>query len=65
MFKKLFCNADGKVSFTKIGGWIFSVAGYISLAEGVPSNIRVIAGAIASIGAATGIAGARDAVDKK
>jgi hypothetical protein len=64
MFKKLFCNAEGKVSFTKIGGWVFSVAGYIALLDGVPSNIRAIAGAIASIGAATGIVGARDAMTK-
>jgi hypothetical protein len=64
MFKRLFCNADGKVSVTKIGGWLFSVAGYIAVAPGVPENVRVIAGAISAFGVATGIAGARDAMTK-
>jgi hypothetical protein len=64
MFKNLFFNDQGKFSLTKIGGWVFSIAGYIAIAEGVPQNIRMIAGAIAAIGAGTGIAGVRNAITK-
>jgi hypothetical protein len=64
--KKLLLNVEGKVSLTKLGTWLVALA--IGLQQsGVDFSGRIddLLKVIVAIGAAIGIAGARDALGKK
>jgi hypothetical protein len=63
--KKLLLNVEGKVSLTKLGTWLVAIS--IGLQQsGVDFSGRIddLLKIIVAIGAAIGIAGARDALGK-
>lgn len=62
ILKKLVLNENGKISITKIGGWVISISAMLAAQGIVPLQT---AETIAAIGGLLGITGARDAIGKK
>jgi hypothetical protein len=68
--KKLFLNLEGKVSWTKISGWILSTAGSVlALAQAgvihLSQNMIAALIVVLFVGGKIGIDGLRDAMGKK
>jgi len=66
IWSRLFKNAEGKTSWTKLGGQLVAVsAAIVALPAGVvPVEVIFIAKMAICVGAAIGVSGARDALEK-